>query len=122
MSDSQKENISNSKSKTISINIQGQNFFLSCRKEKQDLLIRAGQRVDSEMKLVQNVVGRGIDRIAITAAINLALKLEQLEKSIAQGQSLPIDDIYKQIKNLNDLIENELSNTEINSCESGNEE
>lgn len=108
MNDFQKE--TDSKSKTISISIQGQNFFLACRKEKQDLLIKAGERVNLEMKIAETSVGRGIERIAITAAINLAIQLEQLEQSIAQGKSLPINKVDEMIKTLNLKIQNELAN------------
>lgn len=106
------EKMLENKSITVSVNIQGQNYFLSCHAENQQALLDAAKRVNHELNSAHNNSNsRGSERITIIAAISLALQLEQLEKSVSNGQALPVDQLNATVKNILLKLHNALENT-----------
>jgi cell division protein ZapA len=68
----------------IEVKIMGREFRVACKKEDQSIFMRAVDIVDTKMNNIRSD-GRviGIDRIAVMAALQIAL--ETLQQQMAQG-------------------------------------
>lgn len=92
--------------KQVEVSIMGQSYRLACPPEHESALLAAVARVDDEMsKMRTQSTVRGIDRIAVMAALNLASELLDLQKSVAAGQAFPADEIKRTMQHMNQRLD-----------------
>ncbi|WP_133650791.1 cell division protein ZapA [Paraburkholderia flava] len=92
--------------KQIEVSILGQSYRLACSPETEAALLEAVARVDAEMSKIRthsNV--RGMDRIAVMAALSLASELLKLQSSVRHGESFPAEEIRRTMAQMNDQLD-----------------
>ncbi|MGH8778924.1 cell division protein ZapA [Paraburkholderia sp.] len=92
--------------KQIEVSILGQSYRLACSPETEAALLEAVARVDAEMSKIRthsNV--RGMDRIAVMAALSLASELLKLQSSVRHGESFPAEEIRRTMQQMNDQLD-----------------
>jgi len=88
--------------KQIDVSILDQTYRLACSEETEAALRAAAVRVDTEMSAIRTRSSiRGIDRIAVMAALSLASELLKLQNSIQQGEAFPADEIRHAMQQMN---------------------
>jgi len=92
--------------KQIEVSILGQPYRLACSPETEAALLDAVARVDSEMSKVRaHSSVRGIDRIAVMAALSLASELLKLQESIRHGEAFPAEEIRRTMRQMNEQLD-----------------
>ncbi|MCX4159870.1 MULTISPECIES: cell division protein ZapA [Paraburkholderia] len=92
--------------KQIEVAILGQTYRLACSPETEAALLEAVARVDAEMSKIRthsNV--RGMDRIAVMAALSLASELLKLQASVRHGESFPAEEIRRTMHQMNEQLD-----------------
>lgn len=91
--------------KHIEVTILNQIYHLSCSSDSESKLVQASILVDKEMSKIQcNSNIRGIERIAVTVALSLAMELIKLKENIKNGKVFPVKEIKDKINNINKQI------------------
>ncbi|MEQ5841492.1 cell division protein ZapA [Paraburkholderia acidicola] len=96
--------------KQIEVAILGQTYRLACSPETEAALLEAVARVDAEMSKIRthsNV--RGMDRIAVMAALSLASELLKLQASVRHGESFPAEEIRRTMHQMNEQLDTVIS-------------
>jgi cell division protein ZapA len=92
-------------SKQIEVSILGSPYRLACSPETEGALREAVARVDAEMSKVRNASSvRGIDRIAVMAALSLASELLKLQNSVRHGEAFPAEEIRRTVYQMNEQL------------------
>ena len=91
--------------KQIEATILGQSYRLVCSPETEQALLEAVARVDAEMSKIRNHSNvRGIDRIAVMAALSLASELLRLQTSVRHGEAFPAEEIRRTMRQMNEQL------------------
>jgi cell division protein ZapA len=91
--------------KQIEVSILGQPYRLACSLETEAALLEAVARVDAEMsKIRAGSPVRGMDRIAVMAALSLASELLALQSSVRHGDSFPAEEIRHTMHRMNEQL------------------
>jgi cell division protein ZapA len=91
--------------KQIEVSILGQPYRLACSPETEAALLDAVARVDAEMtKIRAHSPVRGMDRIAVMAALSLASELLKLQQSIRHGEAFPAEEIQRTMHQMNEQL------------------
>ena len=89
----------------IEVSILGQQYRLACSPETEGALREAVARVDAEMNKVRNASSvRGMDRIAVMAALSLASELLKLQDSVRHGEAFPAEEIRLTMHSMNEQL------------------
>jgi cell division protein ZapA len=89
----------------IEVSILGQQYRLGCSPETEGALREAVARVDAEMNKVRNASSvRGMDRIAVMAALSLASELLRLQDSVRHGEAFPAEEIRHTMHQMNEQL------------------
>jgi cell division protein ZapA len=92
-------------SKQIEVSILGSPYRLACSPETEGALREAVARVDAEMSKIRNASSvRGIDRIAVMAALSLASELLKLQDSVRHGEAFPAEEIRGTVQRMNEQL------------------
>jgi cell division protein ZapA len=92
-------------SKQIEVSILGSPYRLACSPETEGALREAVARVDAEMSKIRNASSvRGIDRIAVMAALSLASELLKLQDSVRHGEAFPAEEIRSTVHRMNEQL------------------
>lgn len=91
--------------KQIEVEIFDQPYRLVCASESEAALFESAALVDQKMREANERGSiRGIDRIAVMAALSIASELIQLQKSVRHGEALPIEEIQRTIQQMNQQL------------------
>jgi cell division protein ZapA len=91
--------------KQIEVSILGQSYRLACSPETEAALLEAVARVDAEMsKIRAHSTVRGVDRIAVMAALSLASELLKLQASVRHGEAFPAEEIRRTMHQMNEQL------------------
>ena len=91
--------------KQIEATILGQGYRLACSPETEAALLEAVARVDAEMTKIRAASNvRGIDRIAVMAALSLASELLKLQQSVRHGEAFPAEEIRRTMHQMNEKL------------------
>ncbi len=75
---------------TVTVQILGKEYKLSCPPDEKDGLLRAAKLLDERMKTLKNGGMIGLERIAVMAALNLGYELLQARVVVTQdAESTP---------------------------------
>ncbi|PSB92226.1 cell division protein ZapA [Candidatus Pandoraea novymonadis] len=92
--------------KQLEVEILTQSYKLACLPEHEADLRLAVSRLDAEMRKVrESTAVRGMDRIAVIAALSLTSELLTLEKSIVTGQAFHTEEIQHRINEMNNRLD-----------------
>lgn len=69
---------------TVTVQILGKEYKLSCPPDERDALLQAAKLLDERMKSLKNGGMIGLERIAVMAALNLGYELLQARSSARQ--------------------------------------
>ncbi len=71
--------------RVVTLNILGRDYQIGCPAEEEQALLRSAQELNRRMNEVkQHGAIVGLDRIAVTVALNLCYELQQQEKKISE--------------------------------------
>src|ERR1700739_1372551 len=91
--------------KEIEVSILGQPYRLACSPETEAALLEAVARVDAEMsKIRTHSNGRGVDRIAVMAALSLASARLKPHGSAGHGEAFPAEEIRRTMHQMNEQL------------------
>ncbi len=96
---------------TVTLTILNKEYVIACQPEEQSSLLSTSQALNAKMRRLHDS-GKvtGTDRIAVMAALNLALELEMgKQQSTTPSDSSP--DITSKLISLRHKIENVLENS-----------
>lgn len=89
-------------SKQIEVNIAGQAYKFSVSPDNEAALREAAAMVDTQMMRIRNSsTTKGIERMAVMAAISIASDLLAVQRQAAADAALPIDAIRAKLADLN---------------------
>jgi cell division protein ZapA len=89
-------------SKQIEVNIAGQPYKFAVSADNEAALCEAAAMVDNQMTRIKNGSNtKGIERVAVMAAISIASDLLSMQRQAASDASLPIDTIRAKLADLN---------------------
>lgn len=89
-------------SKQIEVNIAGQAYKFAVSADNEAALREAAAMVDNQMTRIKNGSNtKGIERVAVMAAISIASDLLSMQRQAASDSALPIDTIRAKLADLN---------------------
>ena len=89
-------------SKQIEVNIAGQAYKFAVSADNEAALREAAAMVDNQMTRIKNGSStKGIERVAVMAAISIASDLLSMQRQAASDSALPIDTIRAKLADLN---------------------
>ncbi|MCO5399827.1 cell division protein ZapA [Ralstonia soli] len=89
-------------SKQIEVNIAGQAYKFAVSPDNEAALREAAAMVDGQMTRIKNGSNtKGIERVAVMAAISIASDLLSMQRQAASDSALPIDTIRAKLADLN---------------------
>ncbi|AEG68345.1 MULTISPECIES: cell division protein ZapA [Ralstonia solanacearum species complex] len=89
-------------SKQIEVNIAGQAYKFAVSTDNEAALREAAAMVDTQMMRIRNgTATKGIERVAVMAAISIASDLLAIQRQAAADAALPIDAIRAKLSELN---------------------
>ncbi|CAJ0710104.1 MULTISPECIES: cell division protein ZapA [Ralstonia] len=89
-------------SKQIEVNIAGQPYKFAVSVDNEAALREAAAMVDNQMTRIKNGSNtKGIERVAVMAAISIASDLLSMQRQAASDSALPIDTIRARLADLN---------------------
>ncbi len=95
----------NSEVDVVAISVVGREFKIKCPKDKISELKEAADYLNDKMREVQHSdKPASIDRVAITAALNISHEL-MLEKQSSEENSNSLDKLGKKLFDLKDKVE-----------------
>lgn len=98
---------------TVIVKILGKDYQVACPPGQQEALRESASYLDEQMgNIRQNGKVIGLERIAVMAALNISYELLQSDDKPSQGKAkAPAEKLSgKQLKNLNDKLEEALHN------------
>jgi cell division protein ZapA len=95
--------------KQVEVNIAGQPYRFAIAPENEAALLDAVALVDTQMsKLRNNASAKGVERVAVMAAISIASDLLALQRKQQSDGAIPVDAIRARIRELNDRADEAL--------------
>ncbi|WER45257.1 cell division protein ZapA [Cupriavidus sp. WKF15] len=95
--------------KQVEVNIAGQPYRFAISPENEAALLEAVALVDTQMnKLRNNASAKGVERVAVMAAITIASDLLALQRKQQADGAIPVDAIRARIRELNERADEAL--------------
>ncbi|CAG9175949.1 hypothetical protein LMG23992_03059 [Cupriavidus laharis] len=95
--------------KQVEVNIAGQPYRFAIAPENEAALLEAVALVDTQMnKLRNNASAKGVERVAVMAAISIASDLLALQRKQQADGAIPVDAIRARIRELNERADEAL--------------
>lgn len=95
--------------KQVEVSIAGQPYRFSISADHEAALLEAASLVDEQMnKHRTGTPGKGVERVAVMAAISLASELLALKRKQAEDGTVPVDAVRARIRELNDRADEAL--------------
>ncbi|KAF7961730.1 cell division protein ZapA [Cupriavidus sp. UYMU48A] len=95
--------------KQVEVNIAGQPYRFAIAPENEAALLDAVALVDTQMnKLRNNASAKGVERVAVMAAITIASDLLALQRKQQSDGTIPVDAIRARIRELNERADEAL--------------
>jgi cell division protein ZapA len=95
--------------KQVEVNIAGQPYRFAISPDNEAALLEAVALVDDKMnKLKGAVSAKGVERVAVMAAISIASDLLALRRKQEEDGSIPVDAVRARIRELNDRADEAL--------------
>ncbi len=95
--------------KQVEVNIAGQSYRFGISSENESALLEAVALVDAQMnKLKSNVSAKGVERVAVMAAISIASDLLSLRRKQEEDGAIPVDAVRARIRELNERADEAL--------------
>lgn len=90
-----------SDTRQIGVEIAGQSYKFAVAPEHEAALLEAAALVDGRMaKIKGGSASRGIERVAVMAAISIASDLLNLQQKQAEDSALPVETIQNRLREL----------------------
>jgi cell division protein ZapA len=95
--------------KQVEVGIAGQTYTFAVSPENEAALVEAAALVDGQMSRIKGgSTTKGVERVAVMAAISLASDLLALQRKQASESALPVDAIRAKIRELHDRTDEAL--------------
>jgi cell division protein ZapA len=95
--------------KQVEVNIAGQPYRFAIAPENEAALLDAVALVDTQMnKLRNNASAKGVERVAVMAAITIASDLLALQRKQQADGAIPVDAVRARIRELNERADEAL--------------
>ncbi|CAG9179145.1 cell division protein ZapA [Cupriavidus pampae] len=95
--------------KQVELTIAGQAYRFAIAPDNEAALLEAVALVDTQMnKLKGNVAAKGVERVAVMAAISIASDLLALRRKQSEDGSIPVDAVRARIRELNERADEAL--------------
>jgi len=95
--------------KQVEVNIAGQAYRFAIAPENEAALLEAVALVDTQMnKLRSGSAAKGVERVAVMAAISIASDLLSLQRKQQAEGAIPVDVIRARLRELNDRADEAL--------------
>lgn len=95
--------------KQVEVNIAGQSYRFAISPENEAALLEAVALVDAQMtKLKSSVAAKGVERVAVMAAISIASDLLSLRRKQEEDGAIPVDAVRARIRELNERADEAL--------------
>ncbi|MCO4861481.1 MULTISPECIES: cell division protein ZapA [Cupriavidus] len=95
--------------KQVEVNIAGQAYRFAIAPENEAALLEAVALVDTQMnKLRSGSAAKGVERVAVMAAISIASDLLSMQRKQQAEGAIPVDAIRARIRELNDRADEAL--------------
>ncbi|HXI68402.1 MAG TPA: cell division protein ZapA [Steroidobacteraceae bacterium] len=95
--------------KQVEVHIAGQPYRFAIAPDNEAALLEAVALVDTQMsKLKNSVAAKGVERVAVMAAISIASDLLALQRKQQADGSIPVDAIRARIRELNERADEAL--------------
>jgi len=98
----------------LDVNILGRDYTLACNPDERDALVSAAQHVDRTMQKLrsQSKAGTSTERIAIIAALQLAVELMSTPVATGGDGGVALGDYKRKIEDMQRMIDSALSEQE----------
>jgi cell division protein ZapA len=94
----------------LDVTIMGQIYKLACKESEQEALRQAAAYLDEKMcGIQQSAKIKGVDKIAIMAALSIAVELLATHASDGPFSELAMADIKKQMRAMNGVLNEALT-------------
>lgn len=95
--------------KQVELTIAGQPYRFAIAPDNEAALLEAVALVDAQMnKLKGNVAAKGVERVAVMAAISIASDLLALRRKQDEDGTIPVDAVRARISELNERADEAL--------------
>ena len=95
--------------KQVELNIAGQPYRFAISPENEAALLEAAALVDDKMnKLKGGVASKGVERVAVMAAISIASDLLAMRRKQDEDGAIPVDAVRARIRELNERADEAL--------------
>lgn len=95
--------------KQVEVNIAGQPYRFAIAPENEAALLEAVALVDTQMnKLRSGIAAKGVERVAVMAAISIASDLLALQRKQQAEGTIPVEAIHARIRELNERADEAL--------------
>ncbi|QET00795.1 MULTISPECIES: cell division protein ZapA [Cupriavidus] len=95
--------------KQVELTIAGQPYRFAIAPDNEAALLEAVALVDAQMnKLKGNVAAKGVERVAVMAAISIASDLLALRRKQDEDGTIPVDAVRARIRELNERADEAL--------------
>jgi len=95
--------------KQVEVTIAGQSYRFGVAPDNEAALLEAAALVDTQMnKLKNSVAAKGVERVAVMAAISIASDLLALQRKQQADGAIPVDAIRARIRELNERADEAL--------------
>ena len=98
----------------LDVTILGRDYTLACNPDERDALVSAALHVDRTMQKLrsQSKAGTSTERIAIIAALQLAVELMSTPVASGDGSGVALGDYKRKIEDMQRMIDSALSKQE----------
>ncbi|BDB25256.1 cell division protein ZapA [Cupriavidus sp. TA19] len=95
--------------KQVEVNIAGQPYRFAIAPENEAALLEAIALVDTQMNKLRNgLAAKGVERVAVMAAISIASDLLALQRKQQAEGTIPVEAIHARIRELNERADEAL--------------
>lgn len=95
--------------KQVEVNIAGQPYRFAIAPENEAALLEAVALVDTQMNKLRNgIAAKGVERVAVMAAISIASDLLALQRKQQAEGTIPVEAIHARIRELNERADEAL--------------
>ncbi|WP_454722653.1 MULTISPECIES: cell division protein ZapA [Cupriavidus] len=95
--------------KQVEVSIAGQSYRFAIAPDNEAALLEAVALVDDQMtRLKSGVSAKGVERVAVMAAISIASDLLSLKRKQQEDGAIPVDAVRARIRELNERADEAL--------------